>query len=114
MYKLQKQNKYGNRTHVYNGRTYDSIKEAGFAAELDLRLKAHDIAAWEPQVRLDLKANGKHICTMIPDFRVTYPDGSVELVEVKGYATETWRLKVKILEATYLLDNPGITYLVVR
>ncbi len=99
---------------MYEGRTYASIKEAAFAQELDLRLRAHDISEWTPQFKIDLKANGKHICTMIPDFRVVYPDGQVELVEVKGYPTEVWRLKVKILEATYLQDHPEVRYLVVR
>jgi hypothetical protein len=114
MYRIARQNKYGNRRHEYNGRVYHSKREAAYAQQLDLRLKAGEIASWEPQFKIDLKANGKHICTMIPDFRVVYPDGSVQLTEIKGYATEVFRLKVKILEATYLKENPGITYLVVR
>ena len=109
----QKQNKYGNTKHEYDGRVYHSIKEAAYAQELDLRQKAGDITEWEPQFRIDLVANGKKICTMIPDFKVTYPDGQIEIVEVKGFATETWRLKRKILEATYLVEHPEVRYLVV-
>lgn len=113
MWYQAKQNKYNNRTHEYNGRVYHSIKEAGYAQELDLRQKAGDIKSWEPQFKVSLDVNGKHICNYIVDFKLTYPDDSIELVEVKGYATEVWRLKMKLLEATYLVENPGTRYLVV-
>lgn len=114
MYRIQRQSKYKNKSAEYGGRKYDSIKEAAYAQELDLRKHANLISDWEPQVRISLDANNKHICNYIVDFRVTYPDGQIELVEVKGFATEVWRLKVKIMEATYLMEHPEVEYLVVR
>lgn len=112
-YKAAHPNKYGATKHEYNGRWYHSKMEAAYAMDLDLRLKAHDIASWIPQVKISLDVNGKHVCTYIVDFELTYPDGSIELVEVKGFATETYRLKRKLLEATYLVEHPGVRYLVV-
>ena len=94
-------NKYHARSTEYSGRVYHSKLEAAYAAELDLRVMAHDIERWEPQRRLDLKVNGKHITTYIIDFIVYYNDGSREFVEVKGLEMELWRLKWKILEATF-------------
>ena len=115
MYRIrQSGNKYGAHKHEYNGRVYHSIKEANYAAELDLLIKAGEVSEWTPQFKIDLKANGRHICTYIPDFLVTLPDGSQELHEVKGYMTETYRIKRKILEATYLYDHPEITFIEVR
>ena len=37
------------------------------------------------------------------DFKVIYPDESVELIEVKGFETDLWRVKWKLTEA--LLDE---------
>lgn len=113
-YQTRSNSKYHNVSKIYNGRSYHSKFEAAYAQELDLRLKAGDIKEWTPQVKISLDVNGRHICNYYCDFEVTYPDDSVELVEVKGFETEIYRLKRKLLEATYLLDNPGVRYLVVK
>lgn len=94
-------NKYRAKSSVYNGNFYHSKLEAAYAAELDLRLRAKEIVGWTRQVPLDLVVNGYPICTYKIDFVVEYPDGSREFVEVKGFETAEWRLKWKILEATF-------------
>jgi len=106
--------KYKNVKQTYDGYHYDSKLEAMYAKELDLRIKAKDIKSWDRQVKLDLRANDIHICNYFVDFKVFHNDGSEELVEVKGYPTALWKLKVKIMEATYLHANPHITYTVVK
>lgn len=45
--------------------------------------------------------NGKKICKYIADFRVTYADGRIEVVDVKGVRTGVYRLKKKLVEAQY-------------
>ena len=100
--KNRKKKKYGNHSQMYNGRRYDSIKEANYAEELDWRLKAKEIKEWTPQFKVELKVNGKLICRYYPDFRVVLPDGEVEFHEVKGgQATQTdvWKMKWKLFEA---------------
>ena len=94
-------NKYHSKSTQYEGVVYHSKLEAAYAQELDLRAKAKDIRSWECQVKLDLKVNGVHITNYYIDFVVTHNDGSREFVETKGFETETWRLKWKILEATF-------------
>lgn len=94
-------NKYGAKSTEYNGIRYHSKFEAGYAAELDLRVKAKDIKSWERQVKLDLKVNGQHITNYYIDFIVTYNDGSREFVECKGLEMEVWKMKWRILEATF-------------
>lgn len=106
-------NKYGAKKTVYNNLKYDSKMEATYAQDLDLRLYSGELKDIQRQVRISLDVNGYHICNYIVDFVLTYADDSVELVEVKGFATEVYRLKRKLLEATYLKDNPGVRYLVV-
>ena len=114
VYYVERQNKYRNIKKTYDGYTYDSMKEANYAFELDLRKKAGEIKDWERQYKLDLRANGIHICNYYVDFKVEYPDGSIQLVEIKGFISPVWQLKVKIMEATYLHDHPEVEYLVVK
>lgn len=107
-------NKYHAKSSIYNGRYYHSQLEAAYAAELDIRLKAKDIRAWEPQVRITFEENGVKICTYIVDFKVTLNDGSIEWVETKGFWTDVARIKARLFEALYLPKHPGDIYTVVK
>lgn len=89
----------------YNGAIYHSRMEARYAQQLDTLKTARDpreqVASWARQIKVSLDVNGQHICNWFVDFEVTYADGRVELHEVKGFATETYRLKRKLFEALY-------------
>ena len=93
--------KYGNKKAEFNGRSYMSRGEAGYARDLQLRKKAGEIKEIVPQFRLSLDVNGYHICNYIVDFMVVMADGSKELHEYKGFATDVFRLKWKLCEALY-------------
>jgi hypothetical protein len=95
----RRKKKYGNKTQVYNGKCYDSIKEANYAEDLDWRLKAKDIKAWDRQVKISLDVNGEHITNYFVDFKIIHNDNSIEYVEVKGFATALWQLKWLLFEA---------------
>ena len=110
MWQIKKQNKYNNQSKEYNGRYYHSKKEAAYAQELDLLKKAGEIKDWKPQHRVSLDVNGYHICNYIVDFLVTNKYGEEELHEVKGFETDLWRIKRKLLEAIY----PDIKYIVIK
>lgn len=94
-------NKYGAKSFEYNGIRYHSKKEAGYAADLDILIRAGEIKSWKRQVKLDLRLNGIHITNYYMDFIITHNDGSEEMVEVKGFETEAWRIKWKLAEAIY-------------
>jgi hypothetical protein len=104
----------GTQTQRYGDRTYHSKAEARYAQELDFQIKAGEISSWEPQYKVSLDVNGQHIANYFVDFKVVMPDGGIELHEVKGFATEIFRLKRLLLEATVLHDHPEIKYVVVR
>jgi Protein of unknown function (DUF1064) len=53
--------------------------------------------------------NGGGICSHRVDFFLTFKDGHQEVWEFKGFATELWRLKLKLFEDNY----PDITYWVI-
>jgi hypothetical protein len=106
--------KYNNKTKQYNGRTYDSIKEANHAEELDWRMKAGEIKEVIPQYKIDLRVNGKHICNYYVDFKVVKADGSIEFQEVKGVVLPLWQLKWRLLEALIDEIEPGAEMIVIK
>lgn len=97
-------------------RIYDSVKEARYATELELRRKAGDILDWQAQVRIPLEGpDGAPLLAFesnrpviyIADFVVTLGDGRREIHEVKGYSsrkdpvTRLWRLKLGLVIAMW-------------
>lgn len=106
--------KYKNVSTIYEGIQYHSKAESIFASELDLLKKAGEVQSWERQIPIELVVNGKLICKYYCDFLVHYTNGNHVLVEVKGMETEVYRLKRKLLEATYLIEHPEYSYLVVK
>lgn len=97
----RKGNKYSNTPQTYNGRNYHSKKEAQYAFDLDLLVKAGEVLDWSPQFKLSLDVNGIHICNYFVDFWVLPKGGGEELHEVKGFETDVWRMKWKLVEALY-------------
>lgn len=94
-------NKYNAKIVKYNGRTYQSALEATYAQELDLRKKAGEIKEIIPQYKIDIRVNGIHVCNYYMDFKLIMPDGSIEMHEVKGFATDLWRIKWRLSQALY-------------
>ena len=99
--------KYNNTPQLYNGLRYDSKKEATKAYELDLMLKAKEIKNWERQKTIELRVNDYLICKYRIDFVIEHNDGTLEYLEIKGFATDLWRFKWKLFEALYS-DKKGI------
>lgn len=98
---LNTESKYKNKLTEYKGRTYHSMREAEYAKELDLLIKAKQIKSWTPQFTLSLDVNGKHLADYIIDFRIVNNDNSIELVEIKGYETDVWKLKFKLAKILF-------------
>ncbi len=111
--------KYRSKKTEYNGMIYASRFEARVAQQLDLRLNAGEFTKVEAQFRIPLYAylaNGEKtsLFAYICDFRCEKPDGSYLLVEAKGYKTDVYSIKKKILERIWLPDHPGYTFEEVR
>ena len=108
---IEKKNKYGNVKTEQDGRVFDSKHEAFVARQLELCKKAADpsqrITELEYQVPFPVVVNGKKVCKYIADFRATYADGHVEVIDAKSPATKkdkTYRLKKKLIAAVYDID----------
>lgn len=107
--KNKKDNKFGAKKKVYKGITFDSIKEADYAAKIDLRIIAGEITRVEYQVPYPCVVNGKLITTYKLDFKVYYPDGSIEYIDTKnphkkGAAYYAFSIRKKLVEALYGIE----------
>lgn len=93
---------------AYEGVMYDSKAEATYARHLDYLRYAHNInervKKVERQVKYPIIIKKKHIFDYLADFRVTYHDGRVEVIDVKSAYTKkdpVYRIKKKAVEAEY-------------
>jgi len=98
-------NKFNNRKTEYNGFVFDSKKEAEHAQVLDFSRSARNekqrVEAYRKQVPYVININGKKICTYLADFVVQYGDKRIEVQDVKGFKTDIYKLKKKLVEAVY-------------
>jgi hypothetical protein len=93
--------KFHSQWTEYKGVKYASKREAAYAAELDLLIKAKQIKNWRRQVRFPLIVNEIPVSTYVVDFEVILPNGLCELHETKGYKTDVFKLKFALFKALY-------------
>lgn len=106
---LPKRNKYGAKKQTVDGYTFDSIAESEYYLLLKSRQQAGIIESviLQPRYELQPRTILPDRCTVInaidyvADFQVTYPDGRVEVVDVKGKETELYRAKAKMFRVKY-------------
>jgi len=111
---IKRYNKYKAEKQTFGGRSYHSKKEADYACNLEWRKKAGEIKEIIPQYKLDIRVNGKHITNYFIDFKIVLADDSVELIEVKGFSTDVWRLKWRLTEALIDEIEPGSKLVLVK
>jgi len=101
---VSRPSKFGAVKYVYNGVRYDSKKEGNFARQLDLLRSATNpterVVKVERQVSFLLNPQPYPINYRL-DFKVTYADGHTEYFEVKGFETESWKMKHKMMKEKY-------------
>jgi len=102
--KMKNRNKYNAIRTRYRGRTYDSKKEANYAAQLDLLQTAGEIDGWIPQVSLPVTPISS--IRYRADFLVLKPgwEDYVEFIDVKGRDTPQSRQKRKQLMENYSIE----------
>lgn len=99
--------KYRNKKVELDGHVFDSKSEARYYKELQLRERVGDILFFRLQPRYRLqepfeKNGNKHrAIDYVADFEVHHKDGSIEVIDVKGYITETAKIKFKLFNKKY-------------
>ncbi len=84
----------------YDGIKFGSKKEQKRYAQLILLEKSGELLFFLRQVPFHLPGNVKYVC----DFMCFWKDGSVTIEDVKGFKTEMYKAKKKIVEATYPIE----------
>lgn len=73
---------------------YASKRESQYADELAFLKGAGQVSWWLEQVPIKLPGKAKYVA----DFLVCMADGRMRLVEIKGFETAAWKLKLRLLE----------------
>jgi hypothetical protein len=91
--------KYGNTRASHRGVMYHSQLERDDAMWLESLEKEGTISNVERQVRYRIFVNGEHITDALVDFKFVHK-GLTVWYETKGFPTDVWKLKRKLIEAT--------------
>lgn len=89
--------KFGAKRTEYEGVQYASKKEARYAQELDLRVRAGEVVFYLRQVPFHLPGGVVYRV----DFAEFATNGEVHFVDVKGMRTKDYITKKKLVEALY-------------
>ena len=102
--------KFKNKKVKLDGYTFDSIAEAKhYQHTLKPKFEAGEISHLEVHPRIVCMVNGVKVCTYIADFSYIdqeepTPQGAVGCLvyeDVKGFKTDVYKLKKKLVEACY-------------
>lgn len=85
---------------VVNGIEFDSTREARAWQDLCLQQQAGQITGLRRQVEFPIAINGKHVCVYVADF-VFQRDGKQVVADAKGWKTEIYVLKRKLMKAAH-------------
>lgn len=114
-----KKHKYGAKKTTIDGIVLDSKAEAGYYRYLKRQQAKGKVLSFEMQKTYELLPKFKHPKTgkavraikYIPDFVVTYADGSVEVIDIKGFAKNpVFLIKQKLFMYKYQVPLVLIKY----
>lgn len=94
-------NKYGAVKTTVDGTKFDSKREANRYLALKARESAKEIRDLKTQVKYPVFIKEKKICDYIADFTYFSGDGDLIVEDCKGFKTAMYRLKKKLVEASY-------------
>ena len=109
-------NKYNNKKVTVDGIEFDSKIEARYyeyLKELEKQGVVSEFLLQKKYLLLEgFDKNGKRIrpISYIADFEVHYADGTIEVVDIKGFETPDFRIKKKLFEYRYPFELKLITY----
>ena len=101
-------NKYGNSpTRCSENVLHQSKAEARRCTDLHLLQKGGAIRGLKahPQERYELDVNRVHVCAYLADFVYERTDtGELVVEDVKGHATEVYKLKARLMRAIHGIE----------
>jgi hypothetical protein len=100
MPKARSSSKYGNVKTTVDGIVFHSKREAARWGQLRLLEKAGVVRDLTRQVRIRIEIAGMKVCDYIADF-VYWEDGHKIVEDCKGFQTDVYKLKKKLLRAAH-------------
>ena len=94
---MQIKHKFKNKPTTHDGIKFASKKEGKRYLELKELKNKGEIVFFLRQTPLSLSGGVKYIC----DFTIFWADGSVTFEDVKGFKTDMYKLKKKLVEHDY-------------
>jgi hypothetical protein len=113
---LSSASKYKSKKVQVDGHVFDSKIEARYYEQLKWLQEHNQILFFRLQPRYLLqdsfRKDGKTYRKIeyIADFEVHHLDGSIEVIDVKGYETEVFKIKRKLFEKKYPHKLSIVTY----
>ena len=92
--------KYRAKQTIRNGIKFQSTKEAKYYDDLLLRQKAGEVLFFLRQVPFDLPGGLKYRA----DYIEFWTNGTVKIIDVKGYKTKEFIRNKKMVEALYPIE----------
>lgn len=92
-----KSSKYGSVMEECQGIKFQSRREAKYFRELQARQYAGEVSYFLRQVPFFLVGGVRYRI----DFMEVWKDGSIHWVDVKGFRTQTYKMKRRMVEALY-------------
>lgn len=118
---MAKKSKYNAKKVIVDGHKFDSKSEAQYYIYLKDRKEKGEVADFTFQPRFTLQEaftrwDGETIRMVeyVADFLVTYPDGSQEVIDVKGMATSEAKLKRKLYEYRFPIPLTWVVFVLKR
>lgn len=105
--KVKKKSKYNNIKTEVDGIKFDSRKEADYYYQLKLLKRAGEIRDFGLQPRYELQPTFEkdgtthRSITYVADFVVVNNDGTTDVIDVKGFETQIFKIKQKLFEYKY-------------
>lgn len=96
---MRRQNKYNAKKIHIDGYRFDSKKESERYIHLKYMLDKGQIKDLKMQVKFAIVGEFGHICNYYADFTYIDCNGKFVVEDVKGYKTDVYKLKKKMMKA---------------
>jgi len=98
------QMKYRNKPVIVDGIRFQSTKEANYYGKLKLLVKSGDVISFKMQVVYYFELNGVKIGSYKSDFDVLWRKSGLKVTDAKGFKTDLYKWKKKMMKAFYNID----------
>jgi len=92
--------KFNTQITQRDGIKFRSKKEAKYYDLLKLEQRAGNVLFFLMQTPFHLPGSVKYVV----DFQVFYANGTVKFIDVKGYQTKMYKVKKRLVEASYPIE----------